>query len=215
MGAHPFHRRSIKICSKMHNRKGAASDGNPKTKSFLKISLLFLLFAALVAVVYSGILPLSAQGVYPMKEAALVERYADENGLDEALVYAVMKTESDFDAEAVSAAKAKGLMQLTLPTFQWLQSKTGETLEGDALFDKEVNVRYGTLFLRLLKEEFGTTQEILAAYHAGRGQVNRWLKDPGVSQDGKTTRQHPYPRNRPLCQKGKRTPCTATRIFII
>lgn len=49
-------------------------------------------------------------------------------------------------------------MQLTLPTFQWLQSKTGETLEGDALFDKEVNVRYGTLFLRLLKEEFGTTR---------------------------------------------------------
>ena len=88
------------------------------------------------------------------EEAALVERYADENGLDEALVYAVMKTESDFDAEAVSAAKAKGLMQLTLPTFQWLQSKTGETLEGDALFDKEVNVRYGTLFLRLLQPRF-------------------------------------------------------------
>ena len=164
-----------------------------KQKAFLKISLLFLLFAALVAVVSAVSYRSLLKAFYPMKEAALVERYADENGLDEALVYAVMKTESDFDAEAVSAAKAKGLMQLTLPTFQWLQSKTGETLEGDALFDKEVNVRYGTLFLRLLKEEFGTTQEILAAYHAGRGQVNRWLKDPGVSQDGKTLDSIPIP----------------------
>ena len=42
-------------------------------------------------------------------------------------------------------------------------------------------------------EEFGTTQEILAAYHAGRGQVNRWLKDPGVSQDGKTLDSIPIP----------------------
>ena len=154
-----------------------------KQKAFLKISLLFLLFAALVAVVTAVSYRSLLKAFYPMKEAALVERYADENGLDEALVY----------AEAVSAAKAKGLMQLTLPTFQWLQSKTGETLEGDALFDKEVNVRYGTLFLRLLKEEFGTTLEILAAYHAGRGQVNRWLKDPGVSQDGKTLDSIPIP----------------------
>ena len=79
-----------------------------KQKAFLKISLLFLLFAALVAVVTAVSYRSLLKAFYPMKEAALVERYADENGLDEALVYAVMKTESDFDAEAVSAAKAKG-----------------------------------------------------------------------------------------------------------
>ena len=75
-----------------------------KQKAFLKISLLFLLFAALVAVVTAVSYRSLLKAFYPMKEAALVERYADENGLDEALVYAVMKTESDFDAEAVSAA---------------------------------------------------------------------------------------------------------------
>lgn len=164
-----------------------------KQKALFKIGLLFLLFAALVALVTAVTYRSMLKAFYPMKETALVERYAAENGLDEALIYAVIKTESDFDPEAVSAAKAKGLMQLTLPTFQWLQSKTGEKLSGDALFDKETNVRYGTLFLRLLKEEFGTTQEILAAYHAGRGQVNRWLKDPDVSQDGKTLDQIPIP----------------------
>lgn len=164
-----------------------------KQKALFKIGLLFLLFAALVALVTAVTYRSMLKAFYPMKETALVERYAAENGLDEALIYAVIKTESNFDPEAVSAAKAKGLMQLTLPTFQWLQSKTGEKLSGDALFDKETNVRYGTLFLRLLKEEFGTTQEILAAYHAGRGQVNRWLKDPDVSQDGKTLDQIPIP----------------------
>ena len=98
-----------------------------RNKSFLKsASVLSCACGRVTAVSYRSLL----KAFYPMKEAALVERYADENGLDEALVYAVMKTESDFDAEAVSAAKAKGLMQLTLPTFQWLQSKNGRNVRG-------------------------------------------------------------------------------------
>lgn len=157
-----------------------------KQKAALKIGVLLLLFAAVVALVTAVSYRSMLKAFYPLKQEALVERYAAENGLDEALVYAVIKTESDFDPDATSAAKAKGLMQLTLPTFQWLQTKTGEELSDELLYDEETNVRYGTLFLRLLTEEFGTTQEVLAAYHAGRGQVNRWLQDPEVSSDGKT-----------------------------
>ena len=164
-----------------------------KQKAFLKIGVLFLLFAAIVSLVTAVTYRSMLKAFYPLKQTALVERYAAENGLDEALVYAVIKPESDFDPDATSAAKAKGLMQLTLPTFQWLQSKTGEELSGDALYDEETNVRYGTYFLHLLQEEFGTTQEILAAYHAGRGQVNRWLKDPDISKDGKTLDEIPIP----------------------
>ena len=51
-----------------------------RNKSFLKISLLFLLFAALVAVVTAVSYRSLLKAFYPMKEAALVERYADENG---------------------------------------------------------------------------------------------------------------------------------------
>ena len=50
-----------------------------KQKAFLKISLLFLLFAALVAVVTAVSYRSLLKAFYPMKEAALVERYADEN----------------------------------------------------------------------------------------------------------------------------------------
>ncbi|HIT52878.1 MAG TPA: lytic transglycosylase domain-containing protein [Candidatus Fimivicinus intestinavium] len=161
--------------------------------ALFKISILFLLFAAAVALITAVSYRSMLKAFYPLRQTELVERYAAENGLDEALVYAVIKTESDFKPGAVSAANAKGLMQLTLPTFQWLQTKTGEQLSSDALFDEETNVRYGTLFLRLLQEEFGSTQEVLAAYHAGRGQVNRWLEDPGVSSDGKTLDHIPIP----------------------
>ena len=123
-----------------------------KQKAFLKIGVLFLLFAAIVSLVTAVTYRSMLKAFYPLKQTTLVERYAAENGLDEALVYAVIKTESDFDPDATSSAKAKGLMQLTLPTFQWLQSKTGEELSGDALYDEETNVRYGTYFLHLLQE---------------------------------------------------------------
>lgn len=164
-----------------------------KQKAFVKTGILLLLFAAVVSLVTAVSYRSMLKAFYPLRQTALVERFAAENGLDEALVYAVIKTESDFDPDATSAAKAKGLMQLTLPTFQWLQTKTGESLSDDLLYDEEINVRYGTLFLRLLQEEFGTTREVLAAYHAGRGQVNRWLEDPGVSGDGKTLDHIPIP----------------------
>lgn len=157
-----------------------------KQKAFLKAGVLFLVFAAVVSLVTAVTYRSMLKAFYPLKQTELVERYAAENGLDEALLYAVIKTESNFDPDATSAAKAKGLMQLTLPTFQWLQTKTGEELGDDLLYDAETNVRYGSFFLKLLQEEFGTTQEMLAAYHAGRGQVNRWLEDPKVSGDGKT-----------------------------
>lgn len=164
-----------------------------KKKALVKTGVLFLLFAALVALVTAVSYHSLLKAFYPLKQTALVERYAAENGLDEALLYAVIKTESDFDPDALSAAKAKGLMQLTLPTFQWLQSKTGETLSDDALYDAETNVRYGAFFLGLLQEEFGTMREMIAAYHAGRGQVNRWLEDSEVSSDGKTLDHIPIP----------------------
>lgn len=79
-----------------------------KQKAFLKISLLFLLFAALVAVVTAVSYRSLLKAFYPMKEAALVERYADENGLDEALGLRRVKTESDLTPRPFPRQRRKG-----------------------------------------------------------------------------------------------------------
>lgn len=124
--------------------------------------------------------------IYPDKYRDEVIAAADEYGIDPAMLFAVIKTESGFDPDAVSYLGARGLTQITEETFDWLLTKTGEGYTFDDLFDSSVSIKYGALFLGMLTEEFKTDREVLSAYHAGRGSVNSWLKNSEYSSDGKT-----------------------------
>jgi len=121
---------------------------------------------------------------YPRKYSSHVEAYSDEYGLDPLLLYAVIHTESKFKPDAVSEAGALGLTQITPETFIWLQSKIGEELPERLLRSPQVSIRYGALFLGMLQDEFAEIETALAAYHAGRGRVNAWLRDKRYSTDG-------------------------------
>ena len=106
--------------------------------------------------------------------ASLIDQYARTNGLDPALVKAVVAVESAFDPRAVSAKGAVGLMQV-IP-------ETGERygLTGDArrsiterLYDPATNLRIGTRYLRDLLDRFESDLALaLAAYNAGEGNVS-------------------------------------------
>jgi len=123
---------------------------------------------------------------YPWDYDELIRGTAQVQGVSDALLRGLILTESSFDPQAVSPVGARGLTQIMPETFEWLLSKTGETLPLEALFEPEVSVRYGALLLRTLLDEFGETETALAAYHAGRGRVNGWLRDPEISPDGRT-----------------------------
>lgn len=160
---------------------------NRKTKAALKIAALVTAFALLigVSVFFAG--KTAYKAAYPCKYTFEIEKYADEYDVPRALLFAVIHTESGFDPNAVSSAGALGLTQITPETFHWLQTKTGETLPDSALYEPEVSVRYGALFYSMLLSEFGgDIRTAVAAYHAGRGQVNAWLRDGQYSADGKT-----------------------------
>lgn len=155
------------------------------------ISMLLILSVVLIIIVVNAV-KLGVQTVYPRQYAELVGENAQKFGIDQSLLYALIKTESGFDKDAVSSVGAKGLTQITPDTFQWLQTKTGEVYEEDALFEPEISVYYGAYFLDMLLEEFGNTETALAAYHAGRGKVNEWLADPRISPDGEALENIPY-----------------------
>lgn len=125
---------------------------------------------------------------YPIKYQQLVEKYAAENKVDKTLIYAVIKTESNFDSEAVSNVGARGLMQIMDDTFQWIRFRLGdsEDLDYDAMFDPEQNIRYGSYLIGYLLEYFGSMDLAICAYHAGVGSVDSWLENPQYSTDGKT-----------------------------
>lgn len=155
-----------------------------RTKNKIKLAILVLLLLVISVIIIINSVSLVLQTVYPRRFSAIVEETAETYDLDEALLYALIETESGFDENAVSEVGAKGLTQITPETFQWLQIKTGESYEDNALFEPEISIRYGAFFLRMLLDEFGDTKTALAAYHAGRGQVNEWLSDSKYSSDG-------------------------------
>ena len=124
--------------------------------------------------------------LYPLYYTDVVEASADEFGLPPELVYAVILTESSFDADAVSSAGAKGLMQLTDDTNEWVAWRLGEESEPSRIFEPGLNIRRGCYLLSYLYERFGGWNEALAAYNAGVGRVDGWLDDLLYSSDKKT-----------------------------
>lgn len=155
----------------------------------IALVLMALLFAAYG--IYQGVRYVMEK-LYPLEFSQHVEKYAGKNGLESDFVFAIIRAESGFDPTAVSSVGAKGLMQLTPETFTWLQTKTKETLEEDALFDPETNIRYGTLLLSILKERYREDAEILCGYHAGIGITRQWLENPEFSKNGITLDYIPY-----------------------
>lgn len=131
-----------------------------------------------------------------MRERAVIgyaQQAAKEFGVPLPLILAVIRTESDFHADAVSAAGACGLMQLLPQTFLWLQEeKLCETHPDAAIFDPEINIRYGSYYLSYLLAKFDDTPTALAAYNAGEGRVSEWLCDPALSTDAKTLSRIPF-----------------------
>ena len=162
-----------------------------KKKAGVKLITLLLCFVLAVCAVTAALSVGAIKYAYPVKYEDYVEEYAAMYDVPEELLFAVIRTESSFKPEAVSSAGALGLTQITPETFHWLRTKTGESLEDDALSDPETSIKYGALFLGLLLDEFGCTETAVAAYHAGRGRVNSWLKDKTISPDGVTLQTIP------------------------
>lgn len=135
----------------------------------------------------------SLEIVYPQEYTEFVEKYATEYHVDKNLIYAIIHQESRFDPKAVSRANARGLMQITEDTFEWLKMRMKDTdTEYDDLFDPQTNIKYGAYFLSLLKKEFSVVSTQLAGYNAGLNITKTWLNDKDYSKDGKKLDNIPY-----------------------
>lgn len=172
--------------------------------SFFKKAALMLAAIAILAIgwrfVYQNWF---LKAAYPEKYSSLVREYSQENRIDQYLVYSVIRNESGFDTHATSSIGAMGLMQLTPPTFEWAQSKipSKEKFKSEDLYTPRINIQYGTFVLSSFLNEFGSEPTAIAAYHAGRGNVNKWLNDPKCSKDGRTLYYIPFKDTRLYVQR--------------
>ena len=112
---------------------------------------------------------------YPLDYQSIVRGHSRNYRLDPALLAAVIYQESKFRAHARSSSGAIGLMQLLPSTAEGIAIHTGGTkFRVSDLDDPEINVRYGSWYLRHLLDKYGDERTALAAYNAGQENVDRW-----------------------------------------
>ena len=126
--------------------------------------------------------------IYPLLYREELLAASEEFGVDPCMLAALVQVESSYQADAVSHVGAIGLMQIMPETGEWLSSKIEleNEFSTEMLCDPGVNLRLGCWYLSYLYDRYdGQWQEALTAYIAGQGQVDKWLKDPAISADGK------------------------------
>jgi soluble lytic murein transglycosylase len=133
----------------------------------------------------------------PLEHEDIIRQQAAEKGLDPALVAAVIYEESRF-RDQTSHAGARGLMQITPETAKFIARDSGGTAfeQGD-LATPQINISYGTYYLRyLLRRYDGNETLAIAAYNAGETNVNRWVDEAGGADQFDTSEHIPFPETR-------------------
>jgi soluble lytic murein transglycosylase len=115
------------------------------------------------------------EAAFPRAYAPLVDKYGPPAGNPELYLYAIMRKESGFDPHDVSYADARGLLQMIPPTSAKVAAGAGEPFFPDQLYEPEVNIRLGALYIGSLFKKFAGEIPLAAgAYNAGPRAMARW-----------------------------------------
>lgn len=153
--------------------------------------------------------------IYPAKHLDYIKKYSSVYEVDPYLIMGIIKTESNFNADAVSHKSATGLMQIMEPTAKWLADKMAlNDFSYEDITDPELNIQMGCYYISYLLKHFdGNVENALAAYNAGEGTVSRWLKNEEYSEDGKSLHHIPYPETRHYIEKVTKNKKIYSRLY--
>jgi soluble lytic murein transglycosylase len=117
------------------------------------------------------------EAAFPRAYAALVDAYGPPAGNPNLYLYAIMRKESGFDPHDVSYADARGLLQMIPPTSAKVAAAAGQPFYPDQLYDPEVNIHLGALYIGSLFKKFAGEVPLAAgAYNAGPRAMGRWCQ---------------------------------------
>ncbi|HRU41015.1 MAG TPA: lytic transglycosylase domain-containing protein [Candidatus Diapherotrites archaeon] len=171
-----------------------------------KLKHIKLLLAVLL--IYAAVLniPSLLKLLYPIEHKEIIIKYGQMHKVDPLLLAALIKTESNFEPRAESRKGAKGLMQITPSTGEWIAKTIGvNNFNEDMLFDPETNIMLGSWYIEHLTNYYkGSFELVFAAYNGGRGNVDKWLKDKNLSSDGMTLDTIPFSETKKYLEKLKK-----------
>ena len=140
--------------------------------------------------------------VYPQNYYRQIQNYAQKYKNNEALILAIIRTESTFNSEAQSSVGAIGLMQLMPATAHEIGSKGGLTFNTSYLFNPELNVQLGNMYysnIRMILE--GKDVSAVAAYNGGIGAVTKWKSNLKYNDTDEFIEQIPYEETKNYVEK--------------
>jgi len=163
------------------------------------IALAVVLAAGLAALV-TGLGPLGEtirEITLPLKHEDIIRQQAQDKELDPSLIAAVIYEESRF-RDQTSHAGARGLMQITPDTADFIaRDSGGYRFEQEDLATPQINIAYGSYFLRYLLDHYdGDEEAALAAYNAGITNVDGWVEEAGGIDSFEVESHVPYPETR-------------------
>src|SRR5919198_1474028 len=168
---------------------------------------LLLLSGLVLAAMILWVRPFADKAVHeislPLRHEDIIRQQAADKSLDPSLIAGVIYVESRF-RDQTSRAGAKGLMQILPSTADYIARKSGGTrfVQGD-LADPQINIAYGSWYLRYLLEHYhGNVALTLAAYNAGEGKVDEWWRDAADRGETFAVARHiPFPETREYVTK--------------
>lgn len=149
----------------------------------------FIIFLVIFAILSYYVLI----NVYKTNYIDIIDEESKQNNVDKYHILSIIKAESNFKPDAVSAKNAIGLMQLTLDTAKWCAGQLGiEDIEISDLYVPEINIKLGTYYFSYLMSRYNDFDTAISAYNAGMGNVDKWLDDSEYSIDGNKIKNTPF-----------------------
>ena len=153
--------------------------------------------------------------LFPLPYRTDLEHSARQDGLDPFLVAGLIRQESEFDPQALSPAKAYGLMQVRPGTGREVARKAGVgRFTNRMLFQPSVNLKLGTAILRgMLDENNDKLEETLASYNAGPAQLVKWLSWNQYREPAEFVESIPFTETRDYVQAVLRNADVYRRLY--
>lgn len=137
------------------------------------------------------------RAAYPTAYLSVIRKHAGAR-VHPSLAAAIIREESQYDSRALSRVGAIGLMQVMPATAQAVARKFGiPSVNREELFEQEVNIRFGVLYLdQLLRQFEGNALYAIAAYNAGPPAVLAWMAKYGNKPPDEFVELIPYQETR-------------------
>ena len=164
-------------------------------KRLLKFLITLLILASIIFILFKVIKidDIIMKKLYPLKYSEYVQKYAEEYNMDKYMVYAIIKAESNFDENAKSSSNAIGLMQIMETTALETANKMDFEVTEEELFKPEINIKIGLKYFTYLLNHYNNNYPLaIIAYNAGMGNVDSWIKNGTIKEDGTDIENVPY-----------------------